>query len=220
MPTQVLSAGRRHRYRSTGLGGVHSWRYRPPAVHPAARHERRPRRCRAVVDGERRRASVPRRWCRAAVSHMAAAVLVGPQATAGYAPCRNLPAGRHPIPSHHQPVRLPDFRRLYVRRASGEAARILNVLVRVTEPPAAPRGVALPRRNVHTVPGAGRPNGLPYGFPGFGEYPYAVKATVTEHTLHRGNDVSGSPPSNREDRRPGDAATVSVFRIFYLKSGQ
>jgi len=99
--------GRRPRYRPAGIGGVHPRRHRPPSFHAAARHERGTSCCRAVVDGERRRASVPRRWCRAAVSHMAAAVRVGPQATAGYPPCRNLPAGRHPIAPHHQPVGEP-----------------------------------------------------------------------------------------------------------------
>ena len=72
---------------------------------------------RAVVDVKRRRASVPRRWCRAAVSRVAATVLVGPQATARYAPCRNLVAGRNPIAPHHQPVGLPGFRCLYLHRA-------------------------------------------------------------------------------------------------------
>jgi hypothetical protein len=109
------------------IGGVYPCCHRRPSFHAAARHERGTSCCRAMMDVKRRRASVPRCWCRAAVSHVAAAILFGPQATAGYSPCRNRPAGRHPIAAHHQPVRLPDFRRLHVHCTHGERHESLNI---------------------------------------------------------------------------------------------
>ena len=117
---------RRHRHRPAGTGGIYPCRHRPPSFHAAARHDRGTSCCRTVVDVKRRCTNVPRRRCRAAVSHVAAAVLVGPEATAGYAPCRNLPAGRNPIAPHDQSVGLPGFRCLYVHLAHSRWHESLN----------------------------------------------------------------------------------------------